>query len=149
MTLACAHALGDELSKPGIVVGAGRERRHDGRIAAAPDMLAALQRIVAELDTATLDDSALKNGQHTAFDAGRRQRRAGLSTEKAAKLAGQGDTSRYWRCASLPASSDRVEIEISVERDRDSGRMLPLARFQEGLFNQRRDFGLAHLDSDA
>src|SRR5262245_43431087 len=59
------------------------------------------------------------------------------------------DTSRYWRCASLSASSDRVEIEISVERNRDSGRMLPVARFQEGLFNERRDFGLAHLNSDA
>ena len=59
------------------------------------------------------------------------------------------DTSRYWRCASLSASPNRVEIEISVERRRDGGRMLLLARFQEGLFNERSDFGLAHLDSDA
>src|SRR5262249_31992418 len=75
----------------------------------------------------------------------RERRHDGLADPKLADC----DTSRYWRCASLSASSDRVEIEISVERNRDSGRMLPLARFQEGLFNERRDFGLAHLDSDA
>ena len=76
--------------------------------------------------------------------AGRERRHDDLADAEPAS-----DTSRFRGFASLSASSDRVEIEISVERNRDSDRMLPLARFQEGLFNERRDFGLAHLDNDA
>ena len=81
----------------------------------------------------------------------RRSRRTGRERrhDDLADAEPASDTSRFRGFASLSASSDRVEIEISVERNRDGGRMLPLAWFQEGLLNQRRDFGLAHLDSDA
>src|SRR5262249_30905036 len=93
--VACAHALGDELSKPGIVWA----------LAASGGTMVSL---IQSRPTVT---------------------RHGIE-----------------RCASLSTFSNWVDVEISVERDRNGGRMLPLARFQEGLLNKRRDFGLAHLD---